>query len=638
MSFLRIQRLVLILMIPVLGFQIYQVFQAQHRDLADIRSNVGQHGLWRSAYFHSSLEFANYVQFLNTLIPEDVRVVLVSNVSTRQPVTRTPTMQFFLAPREVINCLDEACVYNLDPDNTVILLNDKNQLSWLPENIQIVSFSDQWNIAVLDSTLAMGGAPFVPFESLISIGLAFVCPILWLLLISLIGAVICRRVYPQATWSLHLGLGIGLGMVFLSIGATLFWFAHIPITATSMTMLTVIWLLCGLVAILPVFLKRQPLRISSITKAKPDLWLIAILLIFGITLIFSTGRGFHVTDEIVLWGAKARGIAASGDLAAVTAWGTNTLAYPLHLPISLAGIELLFGNQLPAGKLLPSLYGLGLALLIYSAWRKWAVPRPIAGLATLILLFSGLWFQHITLAYANLILAYYLAASLILLVRLVHISEAEIKSGLILLTGIFFVAAAWVRPEGSILAIGALVIVLASGYLAKTHDHQNIFRLKHIIILSLPFVFYAVFWLLLYQQIYAGKLPQNETMQKFIESILDGNWQIGSIIYLLQAFIKLMFDLQTWGFWTIVIIMLMVSVLISRNFRSYSNYLAMSGLVCLIIVLGIYYFTAFDPQNDQSWWISTGLDRMLMPSLLLLYMSAVTTLSKEINVRNPDSL
>ena len=57
-------------------------------------------------------------------------------------------------------------------------------------------------------------------------------------------------------------------------------------------------------------------------------------------------------DSIQIWGAKGYGIAITGSIKDVTDWETNTLAYPLHVPVLVAFFRLLSGDLLPSSKLI----------------------------------------------------------------------------------------------------------------------------------------------------------------------------------------------------------------------------------------------------------------------------------------------
>jgi hypothetical protein len=41
------------------------------------------------------------------------------------------------------------------------------------------------------------------------------------------------------------------------------------------------------------------------------------------------------------------------------------------------------------------------------------------------------------------------------------------------------------------------------------------------------------------------------------------------------------------------------------------------------MVFVMYYVASFDTNHDVSWWVSTGLERMLFPGLLLLWLGGI---------------
>ena len=58
------------------------------------------------------------------------------------------------------------------------------------------------------------------------------------------------------------------------------------------------------------------------------------------------------------------------------------------------------------------------------------------------------------------------------------------------------------------------------------------------------------------------------------------------------------------------------------RFERYSSAIGASG--GQQIPLGIYYLASYDSVHDISWWVNTGLDRMLFPGLLLLWVGGIS--------------
>lgn len=628
----RLSGLLFVLLVLAILFQTGQLLPGILRDLTAVRANVGQHGLWRSAFFHQSLEFANMAGFLNSALPLDSRVVLLPASGSSRPLGNTPAMQFFLAPREVINCLDADCVRSLNPHKTVVVFTQPAQLAWLPPNSNMQNFEQEWGIASLDADMPLSGAPWPLFPNLPSIAAAALWPLLWLLVLSFFAGLTVRACLPDAGWTLSAALGFGLGTGLFTWIVALLWLVGLPLGTASLWFGTLGVVVSGAVAW---FLDRR--RPQAHRQPRPrrraDLWLVLILLVAGLTVILALGKGFSASDEVVLWGAKARGLAATGELDEITAWGTNTTAYPLHLPIALASLELGFGTQLPSAKLLPPFYALAFGLLVYSFLRRWGGSPQYAGAATLLLLSAALWFRHTALAYANLPLAYALAAAVLLLADQLKPEGVRVAGSSMLLSGLFFAAAAWTRPEGIFLsAAGMIVIVLV--LLRHAGSRERLLRFPLAALIA-PLLAYAAFWLWLNQLVYHGRVQAGHPLQTAWAALASGSLRLDSALYLLRAFFTRLIDPGIWGLWGIVLTGLLVLGMFTARCNLRFRALALSGAVGVSIILGIYYLAAFDPQHDISWWVSTGLDRMLMPPFLLLFLAGATALI-ELARENPD--
>jgi hypothetical protein len=79
------------------------------RETPRLIADLGQPAAWRSARYSQGRRFAQYIQFLNQVIPPDSRVVLPPDSAAPRAIATTPLMQFFLLPRSVINCTSPDC-------------------------------------------------------------------------------------------------------------------------------------------------------------------------------------------------------------------------------------------------------------------------------------------------------------------------------------------------------------------------------------------------------------------------------------------------------------------------------------------------------------------------------------------------
>ncbi|MFN2112268.1 MAG: hypothetical protein ACK2TT_04055, partial [Anaerolineales bacterium] len=316
-------------------------------------------GLWRSARFAFSENFAEYIKFLRQEIPEDGRVIIPPEQVSSWALSDTPTMQFFLAPRKVYNCLDLDCgAAFIGKENTFILIMglDRFPGSEVKEDpADYRMYNDTWGVYGLPERLGEGDIPG-------SKGLfrGVLLPIFSILVILVVGFFYGTWIADSFTpWS-KVAFGIGLLAGVYSICCF-----TLMILGLDWSLAGIFYLITGLlIAILLWGFLADKYRIGQLkslfTWSKGlDIWIIVILGLGFTQAVLSVGSGFYETDSIVLWGAKALGLINDG-LAGMSSWGTNTTLYPMHLPLLLAMMFDSFGFVLPAAKIVFPVYYLGL--------------------------------------------------------------------------------------------------------------------------------------------------------------------------------------------------------------------------------------------------------------------------------------
>ena len=122
MNIKHIRLIILGLLVISVFAQTGLMFVSFYKDFSHIYPVSTKHALWRSANFSQGRKFAQFVEFLNLHIPEETRVVLPPRDLTRQALGNTPLMQFFLTPREVINCVDTGCLESISLENTYLII------------------------------------------------------------------------------------------------------------------------------------------------------------------------------------------------------------------------------------------------------------------------------------------------------------------------------------------------------------------------------------------------------------------------------------------------------------------------------------------------------------------------------------
>lgn len=622
-----------------LFFQGWRLLGNVGQNLFRVWGTIGQTGLWRSANFGQNQRFADYIQFLNENIPTKARVVLPPQGAGLKVLSITPYMQFFLAPRQVINCTDAACLQIISGENTYFLVvgDFPDARSSAPaRNVRM--FDSQWGLLLPDSPPPAGNASSPPgFESLLELFQAAIWPAAWLALLLVSGFLFTGCLVPDIDIPSRLALGYGLVLFALSIGIGLAGLTGIPINSQLVLGITIIIFVASLWA---GYTSRHLRHADHALPELPaqsgrhiELWQIALLILGGAAILLSVGLGYHTADEIQIWGVKGYGVALTGDLSTVTSWGTNTLPYPLQIPLLISSFHLLFQETLPASKAVFSGYYLALLFLVYGFLVQIRVSRPIAGLATLLLGSTPILFRHATIGFANLPMAYYLVSAVILFAGVIGAPATRQTEGRIFLSGMFFAAAAWTRPEGLLLAwLGALLLLglayknrLGARSLRRAPDMVQGKFWRQATLLLAPLCAYSVFWWLVKVVAYPDQAAKSGLAMEAIRRNLAGDLHLGEAVYILRSLFTDLFSFQVWG--VLGIAMLVACVLALVRPGRWGKPIAMilgCGLLYVLAILGFYYVTSYDSLHDISWWVNSGLDRMMLPGVILLWIGGVS--------------
>jgi len=308
----------------------------------------------------------------------------------------------------------------------------------------------------------------------------------------------------------------------------------------------------------------------------------------------------------------------------VTAWGTNTVPYPLNIPLLIASARLLFGELLPASKLVFSAFYLALLFLVDGSLRSLGLSRITAGLATLLIGTAPLIFLHGTMAYANLPLSFFLLAGVVLLAQALQRDDLSQSKGILLLSGLMFAAAAWTRPEGW---VGAWLLI--AGSLAVTALRRRALpNLSAVIALILPLGVYGLFWAWLKSAVYAGALGRTALVSKALQDLLAGDLHLQALLYVLRALLSDLLSTPNWGLLGVVLLAGLILALVDLKPFTASHLLLVNGLIYLGLIVGLYHVVSYDTLHDLSWWVKTGLDRMLLPGVLLLVIGGLASLER----------
>jgi hypothetical protein len=227
-------------------------------------------------------------------------------------------------------------------------------------------------------------------------------------------------------------------------------------------------------------------------------------------------------------------------------------------------------------------------------------------------------FRHGTLAYANLPTSILLLFGSFLFM-LSEREEHQTRSRTIMWGSITLALASWTRPE----AVQASLIVVISFFALEFFKKRP--TLKNTLAALMPVTCYLIFWQFISPIIYAGNDFNSTLFQTGIAQILNGVFRDAELVFILKAFIIDIFSLELWGLLFWILIPIGVVLLFSKRTPAHLNVLIIGGGLNILAVLTGYYLLAFiDFQNkDISWWVSTGLDRLAMPGVLMLALGII---------------
>ncbi len=143
-------RITLFLLAIALMVQIWILANNYVRPLMLALSHLSsESAIMRSATIFHGSEFAEYIEFVREVVPENARVLLPPNKPV-QPMANVGLMQFYLFPRELHNCgVDEveACLQrNEDSDLFILTAWKFPPDGWTSQNRQFIQLQGESGI------------------------------------------------------------------------------------------------------------------------------------------------------------------------------------------------------------------------------------------------------------------------------------------------------------------------------------------------------------------------------------------------------------------------------------------------------------------------------------------------------------
>lgn len=618
-----LKALTVAVLVLALSVQVFQLVKTYGTRTVEIYKSIGQTGSWRGANFAFSQEAADFYSFLNSKIPP-TSVVVVQAGSTPEAFSRKGYVEFFLWPRAIRFCYDayDDCIQDIKNTDHAILITDLQSVSSPDEyGERFQSFNSNWGVFLPSPGAINAVSPHLTYGSFQEIGAATIPPMALLAALILPGALIGRTTLPKENWLLHLSLGIGSGLGWLSLSLFLAIWLGATISGVLILGLALFyWAIAGT----SIFLYGKKTRggKAALPPRSQTSFIVAFLLIPILWAgILSIGNAYSHTDEIVLWGAKGYGIAAVGLQEGVTERGTLTTQYPLNIPLSITSFLTLFGERLPESKLIFPLYFLGLISLIFVFLQRYTRAwTSVVG--SLLIATTPFIFFLATMAHANLPFTFYLIGGCLLLHQA---QQTKISSNAYWVWGVVFLTlAAWTRPEGIYLAVA-----IAGAALAFYRHHLDKEKMKVVWLVG-GLGLYFLFWFFAAQYAYFKSGFTSGVFSTALSQVLQGNLHFSEALFILQSMSVELFNTMEWGTmgWLIVIGVVLFAARPKLPKRDFS--IAGFGMVILLAVFAGYLansYSAFQGM-DISGWLETGLMRVALPGLILIWLQFTATISR----------
>ncbi|KAA3642990.1 MAG: hypothetical protein DWQ07_20930 [Chloroflexi bacterium] len=615
-------------------YQLWIFFQGYQGDITRIWKSAGQHALWRSANFTINQEAADYIAFVHEHVPPEAQIVLPASDSTPSPLYRTPLMQFYLFPREVLNCIrgDDGCLSNFSRTDAYILILDPGTFpgDLTEDNSRLLMHSNALGI-YLPAVAEPGAGTALPvFQSFAAMALQAVAPVLSLLLLTSFGTLALTNILGNMQILARGAIGYGSALGLYSVLVYL-----LSLLGLSFGNATLIgYILAGLLC-LAIYWFTRPLPSVPAPQFSIDIWHILFVALSGLLMLTAVGKGFFFGDEMVLWGPKGYGIAEAGLSAGVSNWGTSTIDYPLHNFILIGTFKQWFGELLPASKMMFPLYLLSLMFLGYEFLRQ-RIPKHSAGLSVLAVATAPVVIRHAETSYANLPNSFsFVAATIIGMAAFDKENNFNKKLASSILASFLFTFAMWTRPEGIALSALGLLFVLLMGWWQWDMGHRKQLALA----LLAPFGLFTGLWLGTSNLIYAGDLRAGATLSEMFNQMLTGDLHLYELATTISFFFTdAFYSFKDWGILGFGITLLLLAVLITQRSAFKMNLLIANGLITTAAVIGLLYITSYNVTGacDLSCYLTGGMHRFIMPAMTALWLGlCVTLLSDTSTVQNP---
>lgn len=570
----------------------------------------------RSAVFYLKPEGANYLDFLDNVIPADGSVVIVPG--DERGFSEQSILQFFLLDRTIIGCgkagqASLECIANAQHFVPAIgdfppaeAVNSKN---FIPYKDGDAHFR---GVYAPEGALAREKSP-VPFYNPFLTALLDLVIVLAILGLGWLAVgVFLGRSSPLALLSLIFPIGMGLftWVVFLwSWGGG------------GLSRLSVVTVYVALFALL--FILRwwqtggNPIRQLDFDRklfTGMDRWEMGAMIGIGILAVVGTiiaiGRGYSLFDDMAIWSLKGYYMADRGTIFAAEAASGHGLSYPLNISLLVSTFFLLTGDLLPGSKMIFPLMSASLLLGCFHFCRMHGMPMLLALLGLLLILTVPKFFEYSTHGFANIPFTTYLVLGAIWSI----VGFTQKQTRVLIMGGLLLSFAGWTRPEGIgfSYALGITLLVLMLPW--RPGLKPSLVWLVSIGVISGT-------WLVLGSQ-YMGDDQIGRALTIFRDRWNEGLFNWDSLRYIWVIALKHFWRPDLWGWVVPVTLLLMIfSIPPAVKRRDPWGFIFfVLAIVAALIPAALFFVESFS-EPDFPLFLSVSFDRAYFPALVLLVIS-----------------
>jgi hypothetical protein len=574
----------------------------------------------RSAVFILSNEGADFLRFINTVLPSGVKVVPPekSGAFSEQSI-----MQFFMLDKSIMLCPSgEARIVCLSrPDKYLIATtayppheSDINKTfiaypnanaDYPYEGIYVPrDYSEGTYSAVYPETYNILRTVLFDMGILLA----------WFLLGGLIVSFIIRD--PMHPIIYIIGFPVGMGVFTWVLFIVCLLGAPLTLGTISITYMGLL-----LLAIIPA---RQLIRAIKISRISLEAQLqkirikrfnplmLGLCILFGFLLLaliyIGVGRGYSTFDDMAIWSLKGYYMAYKHDmLAAIDASG-HGLSYPLNISLAISSFFLIDQDLLPGSKLALLSIFLSMLACIYWFLRKNKISGVLACLCILLVLSTPVIFEYASFGFANMPFTCYLVIGTLLGI----LGVTQNNKGFLYSSGLTLSLAGWTRPEGIgfALLLACLVMIFARKQ-----------RINHNQLLTYLFVtiFFCGTWMALGFRYFQGD-EIGTTIRLSIQALKNGTFSPSTIWLVLEYAWRQFNSLNMWGVIVPLSLITTIGLLpVAIRKKSISPLILISAsLGTFLIPLFMFVAKYYGGTSDFVGFLGVSFDRAQFPAIILL--------------------